>query len=167
MAHLKNVKYCILDIEAISLHSRKGRQYGPPPGAFSHVHNCTRKMAVQLWNEKTYMEEFHPCLTMNDLSVNEKKSYYWCKRKIHHLDYNPYHGARECMDAPNAIMKMIRENEIQIILYKGGVIEKDMAYLIGVECVNLEDFGIAKAPDHNPLNEVAFYHRELKKLFKN
>ena len=71
MADLKDRKYCVIDIEAIALSKSR---YGPPPGRYSKIHQCLRKVGMELWDGSKRVFEFEPCIKRSALKDDEKNS---------------------------------------------------------------------------------------------
>ena len=62
--------------------------------------------------------------------------------------------------------KFIVDNDIELVLYKGGTIEKDLCRELDVDCMNIECFeGIEKASSHDPREEVNFYYNQLIRIW--
>ena len=158
------MKYAVMDIEGIALAKER---IHPPRGRYSNVHNCMRKIGIELYDGRSRVFEFVPCVSKNQLTKKEWRAFRYCKKHIHHLDFEPVGASTVCIDGNDEVMNFFRVNDIEIILFKGGTIERDFCFLTGFESRNLEDFGMRKAPKelgHDPLLEVKFYHGEFKKL---
>ena len=153
--------YAILDIEAISL--EKDRVF-PYPGKFSKTHNCTRKLAIILFNNKFRVLESQPCIHKRNLTQKELSSFNYCYKNIHKLPYYPQ-TTLKCSETGEIVKSFLQENNIRTVFFKGGVLEKDFCEKIGYKCFNLELLRIPKANSHSPLSEVQFYKQELEKLF--
>ncbi len=71
MEDLKHRKYCIIVIEAIALSKSR---YGP--GEYSKIHQCLRKLEIELWNGRKRVFEFVPCVRRNSksLQIQSKRS---------------------------------------------------------------------------------------------
>ena len=154
-------KYAIIDIEAISLSKSRGK-----PG---ETHNCLRKVAVLLYSDEYAVYEAQPCVPFPDLTDCEQKTFDFCYDHIHHLSYYPsefYRPFTECANIPEMVKDYLEFNDISIVYYKGGCLEKDLCKKIGFESRNLEKFGVPKAPNHDPLTEVKFYKREFERIKK-
>ena len=164
MANLPTTNYGIMDIEAINL--GKTRSW-PPRGNYSHIHQCLRKISVELWNGWAETFEFLPCIEFDELTMSEKFNFNHCYKYVHHLPYKPSNATISCLDGIDTIVNFFKGSGVETILYKGGNLEKDFCFLTGFQCINLEDFGVPKAPKelrHNPSLEVEFYHREMKRI---
>ena len=157
-------KYCILDIEAIALSKDR---CGPAQGRFSRIHHCLRKTGIELWDDSKQVFEFSPCIQIHDLWPDEYMTFTYCKTKIHGLSYYPPRNSKHCLQGASIILRFLKENDVKLVLFKGGNIERDLCYRLGMECIDLATFGVEKAPKdlgHDPVREVAFYHQQLKKL---
>ena len=157
-------KYAIIDIEAISLSKSRGK-----PGKYSKTHNCLRKVAVLLYSDEYEVFEAQPCVPFPDLTDCERKTFDFCYDHVHHLSYYPsefYQPFTECVNIPEIVKDYLEFNDISIVYYKGGFLEKDLCKKIGFESRDLEKFGVPKAPNHDPLTEVKFYKREFERIKK-
>ena len=165
--NLRFRKYCILDIEAIALSKDR---HGPDRGRFSRIHHCHRKIGIELWDDSKQVFEFSPCIQKHDLWPEEYMTFTYCKTKIHGLNYYPPRPAKHCLEGISIISRLLHKEGITVVLFKGGNIERDLCYKLGMECIDLASFGVEKAPKdlgHDPVREVTFYHQQLKKLWGN
>ena len=127
-------------------------------------HCCIRKMFILSENGLEKKEQdFTPCIKFNHLEEKYKRAFKYCKRKIHKLTYNPEHYY-PCILSVNVIDNFIKMNNINLVLYKGGSLEKNICENIGIKSLNLEDVGVPKASSHQPKEEV-FEH--LKYIQEN
>ena len=62
------------------------------------------------------------------------------------------------------ISRMITDYGIEILLFKGGNVERDFAIELGIRSYNLEDFGIKKVESHDPLEEIQDHLRQLEEI---
>ena len=149
-------KYAIIDIEAISLWLR-----GKP-------HNCLRKVAVLLYSDEYAVFEAQPCVPLPDLTDSERKTFDFCYDHVHHLSYYPSDNRpfTECANIPEIVKDYLEFNNISIVYYKGGCLEKDLCEIIGFESRDLEKFGVQKAQTHDPLMEVKFFKHEFERIEK-
>ena len=162
---LLNRRYAILDIEGISL--SKERRSEERKGAYSKIHSCLRKTAVLLYHGRTAVQEAKPCIKREALMESEEKSFSWCKENIHHLPYTPAdRSSPKCSVIPQMLADFLRENRVEIVYYKGGLLEKDLCEQINIPAYNLENIGVRKADCcfHDPLKEVIFYKKELHRI---
>ena len=160
---LLHKQFAILDIEGVSLsknrlRGRKGRD--------SKIHNCLRKMAVLLYDGRTAVQEGWPCIERYALTDKEEKCFQWCSQNIHQLSYTPT-SAPKCWLIPQMLTDFLRKNHVEIVYYKGGLIEKDLCYEINIPAYDLENIGVRKSPCHDPLKEVIFYGAELYRIAHN
>ena len=73
----------------------------------------------------------------------------------------------KCTDVADRIKEIFSVNDVHHVHYKGGNLERDLCFEIGMYCINLEDIGVQKALaelGHNPRVEVSFYYREMKRI---
>ena len=59
----------------------------------------------------------------------------------------------------------IAAHHINLVFYKGGCIEKRLCEDIGIDSYDMVNFGIPKAPSHDPCEEVHFYYKHLQEYF--
>ena len=139
-------KWIILDVEYIQ----------------TDDHKCRRKIACVDKFKRTLCMEFFPCKIFGELSAKDRRTYFWNKKHTHHLPYEPVRGGGHmCEDANEIIREFVDYTESEIILFKGGVIEKEIGKEIGVQTYDLERLGVKKAKNHNPLEEVQDYYNQL------
>ncbi len=90
-----------------------------------------------------------------------QKSFNYCRRKIHHLEYYRLYAAWNCADAINTVRDILEWNNIRRVLYKGGDIERKLCERLAVSSQNIEEFGARKASSHDPLDELREHHAFL------
>ena len=149
---IKNKNFAILDIEYIQS---------------SKIHKCTRKLYILAKDGYTDMElEFKPCKPFNELTKFYQRSFRFCENHIHKLPYYPSHKyAPRCSKVLEQINAFIVYNSIDYILYKGGVIEKQLCQKLSIPSYNLECLpNLGKVESHDPQTEVNGYYRQLVKL---
>ena len=135
----------------------------------SKDHKCFRKLYI-LSKDKTEDREleFYPCIHFKDMEDHYKKSFRFCRAHIHKLSYYPEKCASPCSTATDKIKKFVMDNKIDLILYKGGCIEKQLCANIGTQSLNIETFEkLEKINSHNPQTEVKNYHEQLISLMNN
>ena len=145
-----NENFILLDIEAIKT---------------SDAHNCVRKLYMLGKDGLTCLEaEFLPCKRLRDLEKKYKKTFYFCQRNIHRLDY--YHPTTKlkCRDAKALVYNFAKSLDAKLVLYKGGHLEKDLCTVIGLDCMNIETVGVKKVYSHDPREEVNLYYQQLLNL---
>ena len=58
--------------------------------------------------------------------------------------------------------EFVVRNGITMILFKGGIVERDMCRELGIESMNIELLGkVMKTSSHDPREEVNFYYDQL------
>ena len=155
MEHLKELmrekNWAFLDVEYIQI---------------SKDHRCARKLYILTKSGCTDMEiEFYPCKQYNELELKYKRSYQFCRSKIHKLRYNPKKPSPPCSKVLSKLNEFIVYNDITLILYKGGTIEKYLCEQLDMESMNVECFNeLEKAYSHDPRTEVNCYYRQLVEL---
>ena len=129
----------------------------------SSSHRCIRKLYILAENGYTEMEmEFYPCKRYNELDLKYKRSYQFCRRNIHNLSYNPWNFSPPCSQVLLKLNDFIASNGITMILFKGGIVERNMCEQLGIESMNIELLGeMVKACSHDPREEVNFYYDQL------
>ena len=138
----------ILDVEFITI---------------SSSHRCIRKLYILAENGFTDMEmEFYPCKRYRELKSKYKQSFQFCRPNIHNLSYNPWKFSPRCSQAQQKLNEFVVCNRITMILFKGGIVERDMCRELGIESMNIELLGeVVKACSHDPREEVNFYYDQL------
>ncbi len=145
---IKNSNYSVMDIKYIQTTKK---------------HRCIRKLALQLATSELFVFEFRPCLSWKDLDNSVKRQFNYCKHRIHGLNYTCA-THRKCIDAKELVNEILNWNGINLVLYKGGTIEKDLCAELNMPCFNLEQLGVPKAETHVPEDEIKFYSRCVKRL---
>ena len=147
---LADESWAILDVEFIKT---------------SPKHRCIRKLYILTENGFDMEMEFYPCKRYRDLMLKYRRSFQFCHRHIHKLNYIPCGISAPCIRALPMLNEFIVDNDITLVLYKGGTIERDLCRELDVDCVNIECFeGIEKAYSHDPREEVNFYYNQLIKI---
>ena len=146
---MQNENFIIVDIEAIKT---------------SEEHSCIRKLYILSKNGMKDLEvEFVPCKWLSELSWKYKQSFFYCQRHIHKLNYYPpRHVSLKCKDAPSVVRNFDRN--VNLMLYKGGEHEKELAEKIGMDSINIEDVGVQRVNSHDPKEEVNLYFNSLLHL---
>ena len=147
--------YVVIDIEGISLSKNR---VDLSTGYYSSIHNCIRKIAFLFWDNSIQIYEFSPCVTYSDLHKKEKLSFNYCRRSIHGLSFIPFRCNGKCVDSLKLIQNLFRDKKVNIVLFKGGNLEKDLCHDLDIDWVDLETLGVPKYQGkHNPLHEVIFF----------
>ena len=85
------------------------------------------------------------------------------KQHIHKLSYNPKFYSPECLLTLPILSKFIVCNGIELILYKGGTIKKDMCEALDMPSQDIECFEeLVKAHSHDPKFEVNFNYDQIR-----
>ena len=136
---LKSRHWAIIDIEGIQ----------------TRDHICTRKCCVLDKSGWYFLEEdFNPCIKWRELDQKLKKQYKWCYKHIHGLQYTSENSENNCETAITLLKYFIEDMKIDLLLYKGGHLEQDLAAKLGIKAFNLEDIGCPKVRSHDPKVEV-------------
>ena len=143
--------WALLDIEFIQI---------------SPKHRCIRKLYILDDNGHTDMElDFYPCKRYKDVDRKYQRSFQYCKRHIHKLNYNPTKYSPECLQVLPLLNKFIGDCGIELILYKGGTIERDLSKALNLPSLNIECFEeLEKAYSHDPRIEVNCYFSQINEL---
>ena len=151
MEMLREKSWALLDIEFIQS---------------TRDHKCYRKLYILSYDGFTALElDFFPCRTFKDLDRRYKKSFRFCRAHIHKLSYYPEKCASPCSTAVDKVDKFIVDNGIDLILYKGGCIEKHMCKELCIPSLNIEQLGEFERPySHDPRVEVNTYYTQLIQL---
>ena len=149
---MKNKNFAILDVEYIQA---------------SKNHKCIRKLYILAKDGYTDMElDFKPCKPLYELPKFYQRSFRFCENHIHKLPYYPAHKyAPRCSKVLERINAFIVYNNIDVIFYKGGDIEKQLCQKLCIPCYNLECLpDLGKVESHDPQTEVNGYYKQLVNL---
>ena len=110
---LQEKHWAILDVEYIQTTS---------------THRCVRKFYILENNGFTHLElNIYPCIRYKDLEKKYQRSFRYCQRNIHKLRYSPRRFSPECSQVIKKLNEFVVNNNIELILHKGGAIEKELA----------------------------------------
>ena len=128
-------------------------------------HQCIRKLSLLAKDGTTCLTmDFRPCRSYVDLDDKDCRSFRFCKRQIHHLEYYPLTYAPRCDEAVDVVAEFLYAHRIDLLLYKGGCIEKRLSLAIGVPSYNIESLGAPKVNSHNPEEELREHYNFLLTL---
>ena len=136
----------------------------------SPTHCCIRKLYIKDRNGYDDMElEFFPCKRYKELEWKYQQSFQYCRSRIHKLSYNPKKRSPRCSRVLPLLNEFIVNNAIELIIYKGGSIEKDLAKALDILSMNIECFkgSIKKANSHDPRIEVDCYLSQIIMMINN
>ena len=133
----------------------------------SRSHRCIRKLYILAKNGKDELEaEFFPCTQYKDLEKRYQRTFRFCRNHIHKLAYYPKPYSPWCGTALEKINDFIVYNDIDLILYKGGTIEKDICRELDILSKNIECFkDLKKAYSHDPRTEVDCYFCQIVEMY--
>ena len=57
------------------------------------------------------------------------------------------------------------DNDIELVFYKGGEIEKKLCEELDIQSFNIENFNVEKVYSHNPYVEVNYYYNQLVEMY--
>ena len=145
---MKENNWMIIDIEYIQT---------------SKEHRCVRKIYMLAKNGSTESEiEFYPCVRYKDLEAMYRRAFHYCQKNIHKLSYNPKTYSPLCTNVLKEINNFIVYNGIELVLYKGGIIERDLCIDLNIPSMNLELIpNLAKVKSHDPRMEVNWYYAQI------
>ena len=148
-----------MDIEVIQLCEEKHLE----PGKFSKHHCFKRRTALRTFSGAELVLDGNPCIPEERLRGRDRESFQHCKKNLHGLDFMPPRPYFECHQIVERIWRFLEKHNIEIVFYKGGTIEKDVCWEIGIPCENLEHYGISKYPEkiHEPLDEIRYFYHQM------
>ena len=101
-------------------------------------------------------------------SLNHKRyqrSFRFCRAHVHKLTYDPKQYSPSCSTVLAKVNEFIVNNDVELILYKGGTIEKDLCEELDIPSYNIECFEeMEKAGSHDPCTEVHCYFSQINEL---
>ena len=149
---LKEKNWALMDIEYIQT---------------SRSHQCVRKHYILVANGYDDLElDFYPCVRDKDLDSNYQRSFRFCKRKVHKLTYNPRQYSPPCSTVLSKINEFIVYINIDLILYKGGTIEKDLCVELCIPSMSIECLPeLEKVRSQESRIEVNYYYDQLVDYF--
>ena len=143
--HLNAKNWALLDIEYIQC---------------TRTHRCIRKLYILAKDGYTDLQlEFFPCEPLHKLEKRYQKAFQYCQREIHKLPYCPEGPSSPCSIAVEKLDNFIVNNEIELVFYKGGQIEKEVCDELDIDSFNIEHFEnkLEKVYSHDPYVEVNCY----------
>ena len=147
--YLNEKNWALLDIEYIQT---------------TKSHQCVRKLYILTNDGFTDLKlECHPCLQFKRLNMCYKKAFWHCQAYIHQLPYYPNGPSSPCSTAAVKLQNFITNNNIDLILYKGGQVEENICRKLGVDSFDIEYFDkdLENAYSHDPYVEVNCYYTQL------
>ena len=157
---LLDKKWLLMDIEYVQLAKHRDFRQGNN----SRCHQCKRKLAIITYNKHKVVYEAYPCVKERELTAKEYSHFSFARRIIHKLDFEPKFRFKQCKYMTRVVQRLIRDYDIEILTYKGGLVEKDFAIDLGIESINLEDLGVKKVQSYDPLTEIRDHLRQLKEI---
>ena len=145
---LRRNRWAIMDIEYIQC---------------TRSHKCIRKLYIMTKDGVTFMEmEFFPCKLYEELERKYQRSFKYCYKHIHKLPYYPQEHSAPCSTALEKVDRFITDNGIELILFKGGIVERNLCQELAIPSFNIEFFRkLVKANSHEPSEEVNCYYNQL------
>ena len=129
----------------------------------SPTHRCIRKLYILAKNGSEELElEFYPCMRFKELEPRYQRAFRFCRNHIHKLSYNPTTYSPLCSNVLPEITNFIANNDIELFLYKGGTIEKDLCEELCIASLNIECIPeLEKIQSHDPRAEVNWYYGQI------
>ena len=130
----------------------------------TRTHKCIRKLYILARDGFTDLKlEFHPCKPLRELERRYQRAFKYCRARIHQLTYFPDGPASPCSTAAEKLNKFVVDNDIGVILYKGGQVEKNLCDELDIDSFNIEFFDkdLEKVYSHDPYVEVNNYFTQL------
>ena len=147
MNYLRQKNFALIDCEYIQCTSH---------------HQCVRAIYILCKNGFTEMyAEFYPCKRYRQLEAKYKKTFRYCEKHIHHLNYEPKKKSPPCMNVKEILRDFASENNIEIFLFKGGEIEQRLCNEVSIPSLNIELLGAPKVSFHDPRIEVHRHYNYL------
>jgi len=145
--YVKTKNWALLDVEFIQC---------------TRTHKCIRKLYMLA--KDGYMDlllEFFPCEPLHKLDKKYQRAFHYCQRKIHKLPYCPSPLSPPCRTAVKELNNFIVDNDIDLVFYKGGDVEKNLCTELDIQSFNIENFDLERVKSHDPYVEMNFYYRQL------
>ena len=146
--YVRSKIFAILDCECIQI---------------SPDHQCVRCLYILCKDGRTSKySEFYACKQYRELETRYKKAFGYCQKHIHHLGYNPRKtNSPHCVQTTSILHDFVCANRLDIILFKGGNIEKKLCNNMSLPALNIETLGVPKATSHDPRLEVQQHYNYL------
>jgi hypothetical protein len=145
--YIKAKNWALLDIEYIQC---------------TRTHKCVRKLYMLAKDGYTdLLLEFFPCEPLHKLDEKYGKAFRYCQRKIHKLPYYPPPPSPPCWTAVRELNNFIVDNDIELVFYKGGEIEKNLCKELDIYAFDIDKFDLDKVYSHDPYVEMNCYYSQL------
>ena len=145
--YVKTRNWALLDIEYIQC---------------TRTHKCVRKLYMLAKDGcMDLLLEFFPCEPLWKLDKKYQRTFRYCQREMHKLPYCPPPSSPSCLSAVKELNNFIVDNDIELIFYKDGGIEKKLCEELDIQSFNIENFNLEKVYSHDPYVEVNYYYRQL------
>ena len=82
-------------------------------------------------------------------------------KNTHKLTYNLNVQSLGCNQAKEVIKHLLNKDKIDMVLYKGGIVERDFCREINIAAYNIEQLNVVKVNSHDPEEEVNLYYKQL------
>ena len=99
----------------------------------SAQHQCVRNLFILCKDGTCKYKDFYACKRYRQLDTKYQRAFRYCQRRIHNLQYEPRKtDSPSCTHATEFLQNFIRENQIDLVLYKGGTVVKRLCNDAGV-----------------------------------
>ena len=105
--------------------------------------------------------EFFPCKPLHKLDNKYQRAFRYCQREIHKLPYYPSSPSPPFLSVVKELNNFFVDNDIELVLYKGGEIEKNICKELDIPSFNIENFDLEKVYSDDPYVEVNCYYSQL------
>ena len=134
----------------------------------SQTHACIRKIDMVSWNGHFQFYDVAPCVPFSDLEAKWRKVFNWCQKRIHGIKhYFPRAPFVHCNNIDSLVKHFIVTGDIDIVLFKGGIWEKQICINIRTRYLDLTNIckvlHIPKPESHDPRTENMHYIFHLQK----
>ena len=120
----------------------------------SKTHICIRKLYILASDGITdHQQEFVACTSFEEIEDKYKKAFIYCNKNIHKLCYYPTTMSMPCQTAAKSLQTFIENNNIKIVLFKGGIIEMRLCKYLEIEYYDIGSI-VPKVASHDPRIEV-------------
>ncbi len=81
-----------------------------------------------------------------------------------YLEYTPKGAAFECCYSTSIMQDIFQWNDVGLVYYKGGDVEREICKQLNMPLRNIEEFGAPEVTTHDPLEELKDHYKFLRGL---
>ena len=131
----------------------------------NHINACENYILAKDGYTELLLE-FNPCKSLDELTRKYQRSYNFCQHHIHHLTYYPTEPSLPCSTTREKLKSFIENNAIDLVLYKGGTIEKNLCAELGIDSFDIDYFEneLQKIDSHDPYKKTNHYFIQLVEI---